>query len=201
MPPVPFPEIDGWVSLELVVLYQGEVTETTINFKADPPVQSEQELTNLANIVEPAIIPLLQSCMSVEGTLVLTRYTTRNKNFPNARVERTQSAVGGGTGDGSPGSVTLAVSSKTGRLGRRYRGRNFMPAIAEQFTDGNLVVSGYMTVVANLFGRLLQGFATPTTVYKTAVASRTFGLLTTIISYGIEQYIDSQRRRLHARGR
>ena len=201
MPPVPFPEIDGWVSLELVVLYQGEFTETTINFKADPPATSEQELTNLANVIEPAITPLLQVCMSSEATLILTRYTTRNKNFPNARLERTLSVVGTVTGDGSPGNVTLAVSAKTGRLGRRYRGRNFMPALAEQHTDGNLVVAGYMTNVAALFARLLQGFATVTTVYKTVVASRTFGLLTTIISYGIEQYIDSQRRRLHARGR
>jgi len=201
MATIPFPEIDGWVSVEYIVLYQGEYIETVINFKADPPVQSEAELTNFAALVGPATFSLLQTCMSSEAMLVSVKYTTHNKSLPNVRIEATPNLAGTVTGDGSPGNVTCAVTSKTGRIGRKYRGRNFMPAIAEQHTDGNAVIAGYQVNVMQFFARLLQGFATATTVYKTVVASRTFGLLTTIVSYGIELYIDSQRRRLHGRGR
>jgi hypothetical protein len=97
-------------------------------------------------------------------------------------------------------NVTETISWRSGLAGRKYRGRTFVPGIAEaQVNQDDTSASGFVTALGiiadGLFNHVISGTRFPVIFH---IASNLF---TRITSYVIENILDSQRRRLPGRGR
>lgn len=106
-----------------------------------------------------------------------------------------------------PNNVTLAISWKTARRGRSYRGRTYHLGLVESQVTGN-------TVEAIPYANLVTGYealmdvADLTVDCKFGVVSRysnklprATGVFTEITGLQIDTTVDSQRRRLPGRGK
>jgi len=100
-----------------------------------------------------------------------------------------------------PADATITTSWRTGLAGRKYRGRNYLPALTigsvtqDDRINSNLIAK--MTATAlNYIGSIngIGGF-TPCIYHCNT------GLQDEVISFVIDAIIDSQRRRLPGRGR
>lgn len=109
-------------------------------------------------------------------------------------------------GQDVPADATMTMSWRTGKAGRRYRGRNYAVGLPEllRTTDdrmGSTYVNGLAGIAAALIHSILTAgelvvFHAPGDVPSTF--DNTWDVVTTAV---IENILDSQRRRLPGRGR
>ena len=100
----------------------------------------------------------------------------------------------------APGSATQTISWRTGLAGRKHRGRIYAVGLSDiAIADDDRVTSPYSSVLSQAAVELLTALATAT--LRLVVFHRADNTYTTIVSYIIESILDSQRRRLPARGR
>jgi hypothetical protein len=100
----------------------------------------------------------------------------------------------------APGSATQTISWRTGLAGRKYRGRIYAVGLSDiAIADDDRVTSPYSSVLSQAAVELLTAVATA--AFRLVVFHRADNTYTTIVSYIIESILDSQRRRLPARGR
>lgn len=99
-----------------------------------------------------------------------------------------------------PANVTLALSTRTGLAGRKFRGRFYVPAIAaaDKTTDDR-VTSPTVTAFSACIQALIS--AVLTSGLQLAIFHRADNTVTHVITGVVDAIIDSQRRRLPARGR
>lgn len=105
-----------------------------------------------------------------------------------------------------PSGTSLAISWRTGRSGRSYRGRTFHVGLTEGFVEGNEITTTHRDALYLAYTALLTDLATEGTPMVVASrfsnnAPRTTGIATVVTSLVIDTAIDSQRRRLAGRGR
>jgi len=103
-------------------------------------------------------------------------------------------------GAAEAGNVSLTMSERTGLAGRKYRGRMYVAGVSEtdvSATDtiSSTVVALASNAMANLIVSALPGIA------SLNIFHRADNTTTEVISYVIENILDSQRRRLPGRGR
>jgi len=99
----------------------------------------------------------------------------------------------------APGNVTNTMSFRTNKTGRRYRGRIYLPGLADNDTnDDDTVSSSQLLRLSVAAGQLFIGV--PGTM-ELAVASRVGLFVTQVATIVLENILDSQRRRLPGRGR
>ena len=99
-----------------------------------------------------------------------------------------------------PANVTSTISWRTGLAGKKFRGRIYVPGYAEgQTANDDTLISSVVTLLtqaASVF--LLSTLPAGTNPVVFHIADATF---TQITSFVVEFILDSQRRRLPARGR
>lgn len=110
------------------------------------------------------------------------------------------------SGEAMPTGTTITASWRTGLAGRSFRGRTYHVGLAESQCTGNSIASGIRTQMLTAYGRLILD--TQAGDYPLAVCSRVSngaprvsGILTNVSAVIVEEFIDSQRRRLTGRGR
>lgn len=100
----------------------------------------------------------------------------------------------------APGSATQTISWRTGLAGRKYRGRDYAVGLSDvAIADDDRVTSPYTSVLAQAAVELLTALATAT--FRLVVFHRADNTFTQVVSFIVESILDSQRRRLPARGR
>lgn len=100
----------------------------------------------------------------------------------------------------SPSNVALCVSLRSGLAGRRFRGRKFFSGIPEGAVANNLIDSTLCTAVVSAIGDLIVELAANNT--PLAIISLVQLTVVEVISViCVDNYVDSQRRRLTGRGR
>jgi len=194
--------INGWVQLNLIGTINGQTIENTFSYRSNPPVVSLTDLAAFVNQWRIDVTPLLVSFMSTAYTFVSIHAVTKHKDYANISYDYNYAAgtTGGVTGDFTPNNAALVISWRTGAIGRSFRGRSFMGAIAESLTIGSSVVSAYLTQAVAFAARNITGWTVNSIFYNAVVASRAKTVLTVIVSAIIDAAIDSQRRRLIGRG-
>jgi len=107
---------------------------------------------------------------------------------------------GSNTNVHEPANVTVTISWRTGLAGRKYRGRIYVVPICENNTNDDDTV-GSLTVawLANTAQDLIAKAATA--AIDLIVFHNADSTFTKIISFVIDNILDSQRRRLPGRGR
>lgn len=114
--------------------------------------------------------------------------------------------IGGQPFAAMPGNVTLAISFRTGLAGRSFRGRNYLPCLAEPQVTGNTVASAtadaFVTGYNELLNVLVGSEYTWTVVSRfTSGVLRAVGISTPVVNAIVTNlFVDSMRRRLTGRG-
>lgn len=116
------------------------------------------------------------------------------------------SGAGGNiTGTALPGNCAAVVTKHTALRGRSYRGRTYLPGIdASVLSGGNFGA----TWVGQILAAMAELFTLDTTIpwllsvvsYYLNKSKRTEGVATLIDTMSMDNYVDSQRRRLPGRG-
>jgi len=107
----------------------------------------------------------------------------------------------------APLNVTAAIRMGTNERGRNFTGRNYWPAMVNSFITGNQLNSTGITALKTAYEALMAVSGIGPTDLKLAVASfvvdkalRAIGIATPVTSIAVDNNLDSQRRRLTARG-
>lgn len=123
---------------------------------------------------------------------------------PQNRIVVNEAATGGGTP--MPLNSCVAISHRTAKRGRSYRGRSFLSGwLGLNQVSNNIISAGYAAALAAAFGvlrTLLDGHG-----LDHVVASKQHNGTATspaeaneVIAYVVDTALDSQRRRLTGRG-
>lgn len=110
-------------------------------------------------------------------------------------------AIAGGSGTSSrelkPAQTSLVASLRTGRPGRSYRGRMFLPATGVELTQSTFAFAGAEAIseaMADFFSGINRDIATA----KVHVVSDTRSTSTQVTYVSVDHRIDIQRRRADA---
>lgn len=99
-----------------------------------------------------------------------------------------------------PANVTVTLSWRTGLAGRKYRGRIYIVGLCENNTnDDDTIGSSTVSWLANVGGDLLAKAAAA--AIQLIVFHKADNTFTKVLSFVVENILDSQRRRLPGRGR
>lgn len=121
-------------------------------------------------------------------------------------MQPTVSQFGTNASPVAPLNVAVVASHRTPKTGRSFRGRNYIPGIGENAistgdiinaTLRNALVTAYASLVTNLNA---DGLVLVTASFYANGAPRVTGVGTAVNSTVVDQYSDSQRRRLAGRG-
>ena len=128
----------------------------------------------------------------------------------NAEAIEAGTSVPGGitaaTSIAMPGNVTVAIKKVTGLRGRSYRGRIYHCGLVQSQVAAQSLTTGVATTLRNAYLPLLTypwtdtGWAHVVVSKYTNNAPRVTGVTTLVTDFTVNNQIDSQRRRLHARG-
>jgi len=109
-------------------------------------------------------------------------------------------------GNPLPNNVTVAVKWLTANRGRSYRGRTFWPVLMVSEVAANRLTSAAVSGIGGKVSQLKSaletgGHSMVVVSYCAGGVWRQNAQVTTIQSYGLNEVVDSQRRRLPERGR
>jgi len=104
-------------------------------------------------------------------------------------------------GELDPGNAAICGTVKTGFMGRKYRGRNYIGGFTENVTQGSTALSSLIIAAGSIMLAVKNYTGTTPCPVHMVVASRKWLFLTDVISIFVNSAIDSQRRRLIGRGR
>ena len=151
------------------------------------------------NLAWKAQLPPEYVHAEVYGTDLTNATSFTSTNTSQANV------AGSKAGTGLPGNVTFCISFRTVNRGRSGRGRNYWPLLAEADVTGNFLSTAQRNLILGVYNRLISA---PPTGWVWGVLSRytngaprvngLFQPITNVIA--VDDAVDSQRRRLAARG-
>jgi len=201
-----FQPAPGCVAVHLRGTYFGQNIENTLYLKTlDAIVPASLPL--IANGVNPWISSNWLGALPLNymfRELYLRDLTTEDGS---EYTSITHQGEPGGNATGLPGGSAFAVKFLTGRTGRSFRGRNFLPVPREQVT-GNQVSPALANGIVGAYLDFLSLAGTITGTWEWVVLSRiASGVLRAVaeatpvesVSYS-NLDVDSQRRRLSGRG-
>lgn len=108
-------------------------------------------------------------------------------------------------GTGQPGNVTAAITFRTGRAGRSFRGRNFIVGLTEGQTEANQLAAGVASDYIDAYTEMNSLMNDENLIhavvsrYSGGVA-RGSGIFTAVTAYTMDNDLDSMRTRLTGRG-
>lgn len=110
-------------------------------------------------------------------------------------------APGTNAGADLPSNVAAVVSLYTGYSGRSFRGRQYWAGLPDTALSGNTIQTAYLAVMVADMGQLITDLLTVGAVVVVASfrhnnAPRVTGVATTVIDWGGDNVVDTQRRRI-----
>jgi len=210
---MPFVPVANSALVEIRMVAEGQHCENTLWFELGI-VPTEAALTNLLTGIgswwRANIKPITSSRVRVSEYVATSMDTISG---PQVTVAGDSLDNGASTANTMPLGTALTVSFRTALRGRSFRGRNYILGMTEDQVDGNSVVAGVTGLWTAAYEALLA--ATPISGWSWIIASRFSGVnptthkpipraagVTTPVTAVVivDEFIDSQRRRLSGRG-
>lgn len=195
------------VKAEMIYLQDGQYVENVFHVKQGSGWTLEEMALvadNLLDFWENWYRPSYPSTYSLR-TVRITNLNTVNSSVVERQLVPAQ--FGTRTLDPAlPNHVTAAIKWVTMFRGRSYRGRTYIPCLTESLVAGNHLSEDGVTLVSSFAAHVhealeLGGHSHVVVSYCNEGAWRTDGVTTDIDTYGVNEVLDSQRRRLPERGR
>ena len=195
--------IPGLVRIVVRATSEGSNRITVFHFKttATGPLTVSDLLALAQSFWTAVIAPLYKPMVGAHINFEEVTATDRSAAGLNtATYTPPQPQAGTAAGDALPANTALVVSNRTGKTGRRNRGRIYLYGQTEAQASGSFVNSSYVTAALTLWQAIVNWGGTLAIPCEYVVASKTFLVMTRIISAVANIYIDSQRNRLVNRG-
>jgi len=204
MPFIPVPET---VLVEMRMGIHGQKVENTLYFQRSGGWNTAGA-TTLANDLLIWWTTLLSVVLSTQIELVEIAVSDLDvvDSFQVVVPSPAPRPTGGAPAEALPNNVSLAVSFRTGRRGRSFRGRNYIVGIPETAAINSQVTSAFAIYIQGSYQGIPSAVSSSGGVWGVASrfnnnAPRTVGVFTPITSVTVvDDVIDSQRRRLPGRG-
>lgn len=198
---MPTPIISGAIKTTCRGFLFGQTVENVwgVHWGAGAPEMGDLEIIN--GIFQTAYVDIMAP---LSDQLTLNEVTSRylgSADGPEHTLAIIPGQTGGALSASSPGNVALCVSLRSAFAGRRLRGRKFFSGIPEANTASNTIDVALCDAVveainAALIGNLVSN-GTPLAVIS-LVALAVTNIVTAVC---VDNFVDSQRRRLTGRGR
>lgn len=201
------PAVNGAKSVIKCSLYGQDVINTLwTKFSTQP---GDTELDNLNDGLDLWLDGLfnLSSNRFSAVSVTSTDQTVQNSNQRAKQLDQ----VGTQSGAALPGNVALVITLLTGQIGRTKRGRFYTSGIAQDSSDSSdkdalsaSNLTAYLAWFGGIFDILGDVTGSPELVIASKVlngVARATALLTTVQDVTANVFYDSQRRRLHGRGK
>jgi len=199
------PPIDRVVKAEIRFTWNGQLVENVMHFRNTIDQPSPADMEVLGNLIADTVNP---DWLSVMTSTVTFREVYIEDYAGSISQSATVAGLGSGavTGDSMPGGTTFCLSLRTGFVGRARRGRIYTIGMNEGQQSGGVVTSGYRNAWITNIQQLM--LAVGTTNWELVVVSfmlnglpRDEPLVTPVTTVlAVDDFVDSQRRRLQGRG-
>jgi hypothetical protein len=204
---MPFVPVNDTVLLEMRMSLYGQKIENTLYFRKSGGVGTS-DATALMNDMLIWWTTLLSPALSQDISLreMVTTDLSSVSGFSVTQPAPTPNPVGGQAFPGAPGNVAFCVSFRTPNRGRSFRGRNYVAGLADSDITGNTlhtvraneILSAYQGIPFSITG---SGFEWVVVSRFSGGVERPAGIATAITAVVIvDEFVDSQRRRLTGRG-
>lgn len=202
----PFISADKTAYVQIVQsLFEQTVVNGFYFQKADS--WTRDDIVDLATAASTAWVGDPQAAQSQDITLTLVRATdVEVDNSFQTETFVDAGSAGQLTHPSEPGNVALAVKFTTGRAGRSFRGRIFFSGLDTLVVTGNSVDAGYRDDIVDNLVSFIEAVNTAMGSKHVVVSYcqegvwLTDAVVTEVLGYGADLFIDSQRRRLTGRG-
>ena len=210
---MPFVPVPDTVLVEMRMTANGQQVENTLWFRfLDPYTAAEMTLLgdNLLVWWQDELEPLVSSGVQLREIVVTDMNSATG---PQVSVVPPSTVTGDNTANIVPGNVTLSVSFRTANRGRSFRGRNYIVGLTEDQVTGNDFATGITALFQAAYEALIPVAAASDTEWVIASRfsgvdpvtgdpiPRTTGIATPVTSVVVvDNFVDSQRRRLTTRG-
>jgi hypothetical protein len=211
---MPFVPVPNTALVEIRYESQGQQVENTLWFELDT-APAPPALSDLADAVgawwRTEAKPLTSSRVEVREYVATSQVSS---TAPQVSIAGSILDVGGNTPNAMPLGTTFVVSFRTDLRGRSFRGRNYIVGLTEDQVDGNSLEDGvaeqWRLAYAALVGAaddigwtwvVVSRFSgvDPITHHPIPRAAGVTTPITSIVV--VDNFVDSQRRRLSGRGR
>lgn len=201
-----FIPVPGVARFELIFTAAGSRVENVYHVKK---IATSWDVTSLATVADKFIAwydETLKSQVSSSVNLALV-VATDHSSATGPRLEYTEGLPIAGSNAGVllPNNATVAASWRTALRGRSYRGRTFHVGMTQSQVEGSNLAAGAQAALQLVYSNLMS--AVNDSDHQLVVVSRfnqgtsrIIGAATPINNVTIDPVVDSQRRRLPARG-
>jgi hypothetical protein len=204
---MPFVPVADTVLAEIRMELYGQRIENTLGFRLLGG-SGTAEATALANDLTIWWAELYSVPLSNELSLREVTITdlASESGYSVSVTAPTPAPTGDVNAPGLPGNVAACISFRTVSRGRSFRGRNYVPGIAEASVSGNTldatVRAGILAAYNGLAAAVVSDDWEHVVISRfTDGAPRVAGVATPVTSYVFaDNFVDSQRRRLTGRG-
>jgi hypothetical protein len=196
----------GAVRTALVQSYDNQTIVNTL-WGYKNAVISPTDLDNMNGVAilwwQTNILPYVGAGMTLNSC---TSYDQSAADAPSLTELVTSGNQGTYTGAPLPGNVSIVISFRTANRGRTSRGRMYIGGLTAQAQGAaNEITSGFRTAMINAAVDLVAklafvGFQHVVVSHFANKAPRTTGLVQPVTGQVVDTLLDSQRRRLAARG-
>lgn len=195
------PYIPGWVRLVVHIDHEGSTMLLPQDYDGGLATITSTELDALCNDWWTTFGTALTGLLTGFYVVRFIEATDRSHEG-GATGSYTVSAGGQGTrtGDATPANVANVISWRTGKSGRKNRGRTYLFGMSDIDLTGSYFNTSYLTPMGVFALSLLLYDGPPSLTVHKAVASISQLQMVRATGYVINDVADSQRRRLPGRG-
>lgn len=206
---MPFVPVPNTAQVNVRGTYLGEQVENTLYVRSNT-AWSAATLQGLTDTIAAWVEGPYRAVLSTAWTYrEVYAVDLASASGPTATTTPLGAVAGAKVGDPLPGNVSLCVSFRTGARGRSFRGRNYISGLVEPEVSGNSINLAFAEQVVLVYQQLLIpdeylqiGWTWVVVSRRANNAWRTTGVATPVTQVLIvDNFVDSQRRRLPGRGR
>lgn len=205
---MPAPTVGLTARVELFYTLAGQRIENVFHFRADVTFDALEMLALGAGMFgewETNMMPLLSADLVLRSARITDLSTLSG---PSLFFIPTAPVPGGAGTNALPNNCALVVTQRTAFRGRSFRGRTYIPGIAEEDVAGSVVTDAKAALIraaqqtSTENAALISPGWTPVVVsLVSGGAYRPAGVITPIVAWEMtDTVVDSQRRRSPRRG-
>jgi len=203
---VTFVPVPNTAQINVVYEQDGQEVENVLYYTktTTPTLEDLGALVDVVNAyIRDTLIPILATTIKLVRTVGVLLDVIDGLQVINTTG---LPASGGDANPALPNSVAFCISVRTANRGRSFRGRNYIPGLAEDLVTGNTVHSSTAAGLVSIWDGLTaiagdDGWARTVVSRVNAGVPRTVGVATPVTNVlAVDNTVDSQRRRLPGRG-
>ncbi len=204
---MPFTPVPNSAQYEIRMLWDNQEVENTIwvNHGADP---TGTAIADMAEAIRIWYTNGVLANLSNQVRLVeVYGVDMSSQTGPTGTSVAPANQVGQVASPSMPNNVAMCVSFRTARRGRWFRGRNYVPGMAEDGVTNNAFLASRTAAIVAAYNSLIgvvadNGGTWVVASRRVSNAPRLTGITEPVTAALVtDDYVDSQRRRLPGRGR